>query len=102
MTTWFIMLPIYPTRLPGCRFADGRSASARPTPVAHLGHVVAVHHDVPPVLLELPAAEARGRLRGRVPAQPRHAFEHVEREVEAGDVVQHRHVERRRRRALLL
>ena len=34
--------------------------------------------------------------------QPRHALDRVERQLEAVDIIQHAHVERSRRRALLL
>src|SRR5207244_7399057 len=71
-----------------------------PLPVPNLWHVLPVLGDVLPVLKEL---VADGLLRvGRFRAKLRHAVDHVLDEMEAVEVVQHHHVERRGGRAFFL
>src|SRR5262249_10476210 len=83
-----------------------RRATARgggflpPLPAGDLRHVVAVAGDVPPVLDELVADGLLG-VGGACP-QLGHAVDDVLHEVEAVEVVQHAHVERRGGGALLL
>ena len=77
----------------------GFAASVRPFPVADLRHIVAVAGDVLFVLDELVAQKL---LEVGAPAlQPGHAVDHVAGQMEAVEIVQHRHVERRGRGAFL-
>src|SRR5882762_1551102 len=71
-----------------------------PAPVADLGHVLAVLLDVALVLAQL--AAHRPLEIGGARAELRHALDHVQNEMEAIEIVQHHHVERRRGRPLLL
>ena len=77
-----------------CRLA------VRPGPVAHLGRILAFGARVGAAaepLVDHPLAQLGG-----VRAECRDAVDHVDDEVETVEIVEHDHVERRRRRALLL
>ena len=71
-----------------------------PTPVLHLGHILAVLADVKLVTLHrAPVTVCRSLLLMLKPWNP---ADGVERELVAVEIVQHDHVEGRRRRAFLL
>src|ERR1700681_4630309 len=76
----------------------GSFSLIRPGPVGNVGWVLTVIARVlavPETLVDHVLADVR-----RLRAEARHAVDHVHHEVEAIEIVQHHHVERRGRRAL--
>ena len=83
-----------------CRTNPRRSRLLPPPPAGDLGHIVAVPGDELLVVDELVADRLLGV--GGPRPELRHAVDHVAHQVEAIEIVQHAHVERRRGGALFL
>src|SRR6266536_2615450 len=83
-----------------CRTDPCESRFLSPPPTGDLGHIVAVSGDELLMVDELVADRLLGVSGPR--SEPRHAVDHVAHQVEAIEIIQHAHVERRRGGALFL